>query len=61
MFVFGALPRSQKEDTEMDIKAMLASLFNEDGSFNVDAFIEALELVIGKILGFIAAEEGYDF
>ena len=45
----------------MDIKAKLASLFNEDGSFNVDGLIDLLQEVIGKILSFIAAEEGYDF
>lgn len=44
----------------MNIKETLAAIF-ADGKFNIDAFIDALELVIGKILSFVAAEEGYDF
>ena len=38
----------------MNIKETLAAIF-ADGKFNIDAFIAALEL------GFVAAEEGYDF
>ena len=44
----------------MDIKAALEKVF-ADGKFDVDAFIALLKEVVGKILGFIAGEEGYDF
>ena len=44
----------------MDIKAALKAVF-ADGQFNVDALIDLIEAVVGKILGFIAGEEGYDF
>ncbi|MBQ7862647.1 MAG: hypothetical protein IJ349_10675 [Clostridia bacterium] len=44
----------------MNIKEMLGKVF-ADGKFDVDALIDLIEAVVGKILGFVAKEEGYEF
>ena len=44
----------------MDIKAALEKVF-ADGKFDVNALIDLIEAVVGKILGFVAKEEGYDY
>ena len=37
----------------------LAKIF--ENGFTAQAFIDALTLIIGKILKFVASEEGYEF
>ena len=39
--------------------AEIKALFAE--GFSVNALVQAITLVIGKILGYVAEEEGYDF
>lgn len=39
--------------------AELKTIFAE--GFSLAALVEALTLIVGKILGYVAEEEGYDF
>ena len=43
-----------------DIKAKLEAVF-AGGEFHVEALIALFEAVIGKILRFVAKEEGYEY
>ena len=44
----------------MNIKEMLADVF-AGGKFDGDALIDLIKAVVGKILVFVAKEEGYDY
>ena len=44
----------------MSIKEMLGKVF-AGGEFDGDALIDLIKAVVGKILGFVAKEEDYEF
>ena len=45
----------------MDIKTLLAGMFDAEGNFSIDGFIAVIKSLVKAILGFVAKEEGYDF